>query len=204
MATVDDAYDLTLLGTRQPLEGDFVARRLARTEVILCASPDYLDRRGRPQHPSELVAHDTLLPPVSELQRGIVFVSGRLGADGTEAGQTVTALPHRPVLTTGSTDTMYAAALHGLGITGLPSFVVEDALQERALERVLPSWRLFALTLWAALPSRKHLPARTRVFLDFLLQVFGGEDRDPWLAAAGCETQDWPCAASLAALQRSE
>lgn len=204
VATVDDAYDLTLLGTRQPLEGDFVARRLARTEVILCASPDYLDRRGRPQHPSELVAHDTLLPPVSELQRGIVFVSGRLGADGTEAGQTVTALPHRPVLTTGSTDTMYAAALHGLGITGLPSFVVEDALQERALERVLPSWRLFALTLWAALPSRKHLPARTRVFLDFLLQVFGGEDRDPWLAAAGCETQDWPCAASLAALQRSE
>jgi len=206
VATVDEAYDLTLLATRQPLDGDFVARRLARTEVILCASPDYLDRRGRPQHPSELVGHDTLLPPVSELQRGIVFVSGRLGAGGTEAGETVTAVPHRPVLTTTYTDTMYAAALHGLGITGLPSFVVEDALHERALERVLPSWRLFALTLWAALPSRKHLPARTRVFLDFLLQVFGGEDRDPWLAAAGCETQDWPCADVLAAarLQRSE
>jgi len=64
--------------------------------------------------------------------------------------------------------------------------VIEDALAEGALERVLPGWRLFNLTLWAAMPSRKHLPARTRAMLDFLIQVFGGEDRDPWLAAAGC------------------
>jgi hypothetical protein len=47
---------------------------------------------------------------------------------------------------------------------------------------------MFHVTLWAGMPSRRHLPARTRVFLDFLLQIFGGEDRDPWLAAAGCET----------------
>jgi hypothetical protein len=39
------------------------------------------------------------------------------------------------------------------------------------------------------MPSRKHVPARTRVFIDFLVEVFGGEDRDPWLFAAGCETQ---------------
>jgi len=56
------------------------------------------------------------------------------------------------------------------------------------LERVLPAWRLNAMTIWAALPARKHLPARTRAFLDFLIAVFGGEDVDPWLAAAGCET----------------
>lgn len=199
--TVDEDYDLTLLASRQPLDGDFVARRLARTEVILCASPDYLDRRGRPQHPGELAGHDMLLPPISALQRGVTFVSGRLDAGGSEAGEEVTVVPHRPLLTTSHTDTMYAAALHGLGVAGLPSFVAEDALHERALERVLPAWRLFALTLWAALPSRKHLPARTRALLDFLLEVFGGADRDPWLAAAGCETQDWPCAA---AAQRSE
>jgi hypothetical protein len=41
------------------------------------------------------------------------------------------------------------------------------------------------------MPSRKHLPARTRVFLDFLIDLFGGEDRDPWLVAAGCETRPW-------------
>jgi DNA-binding transcriptional LysR family regulator len=83
---------------------------------------------------------------------------------------------------------MYAAALSGLGIAGLPSFVIEDALMEHALERVLPEWRLFSTTLWVAMPSRHHVPARTRVFIDFLLEVFGGADVDPWLLAAGCAT----------------
>ena len=66
--------------------------------------------------------------------------------------------------------------------------MVEDALLEHGLERVLPAWYLRSMTLWAAMPTRKHVPARTRVFMDFLVEVFGGEDRDPWLAAAGCET----------------
>ena len=63
---------------------------------------------------------------------------------------------------------------------------------EHALERVLPEWRLFSFTLWAAMPTRKHMPARTRAFVDFLLAVFGGADRDPWLAAAGCESPRLP------------
>ena len=65
--------------------------------------------------------------------------------------------------------------------------MIEDAPVERALERVLPEWRLFDVTLWACMPSRRHLPARTRAFVDFLRQVLGGGDRDPWLSAAGCK-----------------
>ena len=190
--TLDEAYDLTIISARGDLQGDFVARRLARSEVIACASPEYLDRRGRPTHPSELAGHDALMPPLSEMQRGLTFINGIWG-DDEPGGETYTvAMPGRPVLGTTHIDTMYAAALAGMGVAGLPSFVLEDALLEHALERVLPSWRLFNVTLWAAMPSRKHLPARTRVFMDFLLQVFGGEDRDPWLAAAGCETPRAP------------
>ena len=95
----------------------------------------------------------------------------------------------RAGLSTVHTDTLYAAALAGMGITGLPSFVAEDALLENALERVLPRWHLLSTTLYAGMPTRKHVPARTRVFVDFLVETFGGEDRDPWLLAAGCETQ---------------
>lgn len=184
--TVDEGFDVSILSVaRRPLDGDFVARRLARTEVIVCASPQYLDRRGRPKHPRDLEAHDTMLP---SSMREITFVSGPSG-DDEPAGDSVTLLPSRPLLGTTHIDTMYAGALHGLGIAGLPSFVVEDALLEHALERVLPEWRLFSATLYAAMPSRKHVPARTRAFVDFLLQTFGGEDRDPWLIAAGCETR---------------
>lgn len=181
--TVDDSYDLTILLTRELLDGDFVARRLARSEFIMCAAPDYLDQRGRPQHPSELRQHDALLPPTPSLMRGLTLQRG----DGGEE-ITLPIVPSRAALATTHMDTNYAAALHGLGVAGLPSFMVEDALLEQALERVMPRWRLFSTTLWAGMPTRKYVPARTRAFLDFLIDSFGGEDKDPWLVAAGCAT----------------
>lgn len=185
--TVSDGHDLTLFASREAPDGDFIARRLARTEVVVCASPEYLDRRGRPGHPSELAGHEAIIPPLGALLRGLDFVSG--GLPGEPGFETFT-LPttRHPALATTHIDTMYAAALAGLGIAGLPSYVIEDALLEHALERVLPHWRMFHVTLWVGMPSRRHVPARTRAFIDFLLQIFGGEDRDPWLAAAGCET----------------
>jgi DNA-binding transcriptional LysR family regulator len=187
--TVGEEFDITILAMRSPLEGDFIARRLARSEVITCASPEYLDRRGRPHHPRDLKNHEALIPPISSLSRGLTFYNALWG-DDEPGGETYTVTPSADAaLRTVHVDTNYAAALAGLGIAGLPSMVIEDALVENALERVLPEWRLFSLTLWAAMPSRKHLPARTRAFLDFLIQIFGGEDRDPWLAAAGCETR---------------
>lgn len=184
--SLDEAFDVTILSVaRRPLDGDFVARRLAKSEVITCASPAYLDRRGRPEHPSELTGHDAMMPA---FLRELSFTRGVVG-DDEPAGDIVTLTPPRPVLGTTHIDMLYAAALHGLGIAGLPSFVAEDALREGALERVLPQWRLFEARLYAAMPTRKHVPARTRAFVDFLVQAFGGEDRDPWLIAAGCETR---------------
>lgn len=186
--TIDENFDLTIiiLGQR-PLEGDFIARPLARTEIIICASPEYLDARGRPQHPRELMSHDAMIPT---FMRELHFQHGAWG-DDEPGGESVRLVTPRPALSTTHIDTMYAAALAGLGIAGLPSFVVEDALLERALERVLPEWRLFTSTIYAAMPTRKHVPARTRAFLDFLIEAFGAEgpSRDPWLLAAGCETR---------------
>lgn len=184
--SVDDSYDLSLMMLRGDPDGAFVARRLAQAEVITTASPDYLDGRGRPEHPRDLMAHDVLIPPISELQRGVVFVHG-----GT--GETFQAVPARcGVLNTTHTDMNYAAALAGLGVAALPSFVIEDALREGALERLLPQWRLFSMHLWVGMPTRRYVPARTRAVLDFLLEIFGGEARDPWLATAGCETRLTP------------
>jgi DNA-binding transcriptional LysR family regulator len=185
--TVDESYDLTIFSRRDAPDGEFIARRLARAEVVVCASPEYLDRRGRPEHPRDFENHDTVVRPLMGDLRSLTFFRG--GLDGS-AGDSFTLPRNRqPTLETNNVDLMYAAALAGLGVAGLPSYVIEDALIENALERVLPEWRLFEITLWAGMPSRRHLPARTRAFLDFLLQVFGGEDRDPWLAAAGCSTQ---------------
>jgi DNA-binding transcriptional LysR family regulator len=207
--TINEAYDLTVFARRDAPDGDFIARRLARTEVVVCAAPEYLDRRGRPEHPRDLAHHESVMPPIAALTRGLVFYTGPMtGPDtgseaGDSAGLSFTLAPKRhPSLATAHFDTMYAAALAGLGIAGLPSYVIEDALLEHALERVLPEWRLFDVTLWAGVPTRRHLPARTRAFLDFLLSIFGGEDSDPWLTAAGCATPRVAAAAGGGAVRR--
>lgn len=185
--TVDENFDITILMLgRKPLEGDFVAWRLARSEIILCAAPAYLDQRGRPQHPHELTAHDAIMPTLPGAPRELTFHrSGTIARGGAES---VSIVPPASILDTNHIDTNYAAALAGMGITGLPSFVAEDALRERALERVLPQWRTLQVTINAAAPTRKHMPARTRAFIDFLVETFGGGDADPWLRAAGCES----------------
>jgi DNA-binding transcriptional LysR family regulator len=180
---VDENFDITLIARRTAPDGDYVARLLALTEVIPCAAPAYLERRSRPNHPSELQLHDLLVPPVSDVQRGVRFVH-------CLSGENHDLVPEQPsVLMSTLIDMNFAAALAGLGIAALPSFVIDDALRHGALERVIPEWRMYSSQLWIGMPSRRYVPARTRVLWEYLLSVFGGEERDPWLAAAGCETR---------------
>ena len=180
----DENHDVTIIVQRgRPIEGAFIARRIATAEVVLCATPEYLARHGRPLHPRDLADHDTLMPIPPSEQRELSFKPA--WGDGDPQVVELKKLP--PLMTTHS-DTLYAAALAGLGIAGLPSFIAEDALMESALERVLPQWHLRTVTLFAAMPTRKHVPMRTRAFVDFLVSTFGTTQRDPWLAAAGCES----------------
>jgi len=182
--TPDENHDVTIIVQRaRPIEGAFIARHIATSEVVLCATPEYLELHGRPTHPRDLAHHDTLMPLPPSEQRELTFRPA--WGDGEPA---VVELKKLPPLTTTHTDTLYAAALAGLGIAGLPSFMAEDALLEQALERVLPQWHMRTVTLFAAMPTRKHVPMRTRAFVDFLVATFGQHRRDPWLASAGCES----------------
>lgn len=184
--TLDEGFDISILGVwGKLLEGNFVAHRLASSMVVLCASPDYLNRHGRPRHPQDVLQH-AMLTPKSPCELSFFPV----GPDG-EAQDAAGPAPIEvnvvsPAMSTGHMETCYAAALAGLGIGGYPSYVVSEALAKGTLERVLPQWRLSELSIYAAIPSRRHLPARTRAFLDFLVGTFGGhQGADPWLGRAG-------------------
>ena len=184
---VDESQDVTILMVGEERRaGAWGARGRARSAVVICAARSSRARRGVPQHPRELRAHEALLPPGAARPGELTFRRGQgAGGEPIELYRTV---PRASALHTHHVDTHYAAALAGLGIAGLPSFVAEDALLEGALVRVLPEWTVLTLVLYAALPTRRHVPVRTRAFVDFLVEIFGGEDRDPWLQAAGCET----------------
>jgi DNA-binding transcriptional LysR family regulator len=179
----DESFDVSILSIgEQPLQGDFVVRPLACSSFIICATPDYLARRGTPHEPQDLGGHQGLLPAVSAVRRQLTLY--RQTAMSTGDGANAVTLPLAPaVLSTTQIELLLAAALAGLGLAGLPSFVAEQALREGRLLRVLPDWRGTTLKLYAAMPTRKQVPVRTRAFVDFLVSAFGGQERDPWLLA---------------------
>ena len=177
----DDSFDVSILSIgQQPLQGEFIARPLAMSTFILCAAGNYLDQHGYPQKPDDLLQHASLVPDVSAVRRHLTLY--RQTPDTTEGSTgTVTLAMPTPTLSSNHIDLLYAAALVGLGIAGLPSFIAQQALQDGRLQRVLPAWRGASLRMYAAMPTRKHVPARTRVFIDFLEKSLGGSDTDPWL-----------------------
>ena len=197
--TVDDSHDITIMLLKQPLvSGNFVARLLAHSEMIACATPAYLNRRGRPQAPKDLSGHEWLLPFTPDGNKETTFeycpqmvgqVVSSLKDCATSRGAKSVTLEQPPMaLSTAHWDTLFHAALADMGITALPSFVADDALASGRMERVLPDWRIMTTTVYAAMPTRMHIPARTRVFMDFLVETFGGAARDPWLAALNAST----------------
>jgi DNA-binding transcriptional LysR family regulator len=173
----DEAYDVSVLLVRTRLEkGDFVARRLATTHVILCASPAYLSRHGVPTLPADLSTHRSLVVNSAVQQR----IWSLQRADASEEGAHASEQTPVNILSAEHADSLFGAALAGLGIAALPSFVVEDALAKGSLVRGLDGWVLSTLTVYAAMPSRKYVPARTRAFMDFLVDTFSSP-ADPWL-----------------------
>lgn len=178
----DGGYDVSVLSLgAQPLQGEFVAKPLAWSTFILCASPEYLSRRGTPQHPHDLVHHSGVAPAVAG-QRQEITLCRREQEPSMVEPSTVRVPVTSASLSTHHIDMTLALALAGVGVVGLPSFAAAQALAQGRLQQVLPAWRGTVLRLFVAMPARRHLPVRTRLFADFLMERFGGEGRDPWLA----------------------
>ncbi|WHZ10605.1 MAG: Transcriptional regulator, LysR family [Burkholderiaceae bacterium] len=157
-------YDLTVLGADSDYDANVVARPVITAEVLLCAAPSYL--RGAPalREPADLRHHARL----------------RLRYPGGSAQNWILIHPHAPgrqttvevapALIANDVDTLLRAALDGAGISAHPIALIADYLRSGALQRVLAPWITGRVTLYAALPSRKYVPARAHAFLDFLIE----------------------------------
>lgn len=157
-------YDITLMPTHEAFDGDVIARKISSTEAILVASPEYIKRKGAPATPEELAKHEVLRLKASGLRPGVwrLFNSGRQDEPLD--------LVVEPCLWVNHTDTLLRAALDGAGITSAAVELVAPYLSRGELVRVLRPWIAGRLSLYAALPSRKFLPERTRVFLEYLIE----------------------------------
>jgi len=154
---VEEGYDLAVRIARLP-NSSLVSRKLASTRMVLCASPGYLKKHGKPKHPSELTEH-----PV--LAYSLLATGDQWDFDGPEGKVSVTV---KPVMRTNSGDTCIAAARKGKGVILQPSFMVNADVQSGALVELMPSYRSIEFGIFAVYPTRQYVAPKVRALIDFL------------------------------------
>jgi molybdate transport repressor ModE-like protein len=166
---VSEGFDLAIrIGALT--DSSLVARRLAPNRRVLCASPDYLQRRGTPQAPEDLAAHDCLLLVGSRHANDTWTLRGRAGKDVT--------VRVRGRLESNLGEVLRDAALAGLGIALHSTWHVCDDLRAGRLQIVLPDHRPADGGIYALMPQRRLALPRARAFADFLAERFGRTP--PW------------------------
>ncbi|WP_110960142.1 LysR family transcriptional regulator [Acidovorax sp. ST3] len=164
-----DEFDVTIMVAGEDFDANIVARPLVQGEAIVVASPDYLERRGIPREPQDLIHHDYLRDssaPV-RLQSG---PGRKLRLQSLRADVPDEEVDAPAVLQSVSTELLMRAAVDGAGVAVTSRLLAEEHLARGELVHILPGWIFSRYTVYAALPSGRMLPARTRVFLDFLTE----------------------------------
>lgn len=159
---VEEGFDLAIRITRME-DSSLIARRLAAMSVKVCASPALVERYGAPRHPQELAAIPCIVDTNSRYRGNWPFVD--------EAGAPLSvSVPSR--LEANSPLVARAAAVAGLGFAMLPDFVAQPELESGRLVCVLEGWTRSDAGIFAVYPHRRYLPAKVRVFVDYLAQWF--------------------------------
>jgi DNA-binding transcriptional LysR family regulator len=164
--------DLVIRLTNSPPTG-LAGRPLRTVRWILCASREYLDRYGTPEHPDELIEHDCIClgekpddnrwrfqrrtldaKSIADRETHLVEVSGRYTVN--HAGARID------------------AAMEGFGIASLPAFAAETLVASGALVEVLEDWEFevnaYVGSVWLLYPPNRFLPPKVRVLIDYLIR----------------------------------
>lgn len=163
---IDNGIDVAIRTREYEPDSTITIRRLASTRRILAASPAYLAQKGRPQSPSDLKDYNVLVYVHANHPNELKF-----SRDGES--QTVNV---QGVLESNDGQVLRAAALSGLGILVQPSYIVYEDIVAGRLVPVLGDWDLPRLQINIAYPSRKHLSAKVRSFIDFMAEEFAAYD----------------------------
>jgi DNA-binding transcriptional LysR family regulator len=158
---VDEGIDVAVRIARLE-NSSLVGRRLASTRMCLCASPSYLATHTPISQLSDVAAH------------GVVAYSNYASGDewqfegphGSESVHT------RSVVRCNNGDTCRAITLAGGGVSLQPSFMVAEDLRRGDLVEILPEYRSVELGIYVVYPTRKHLPAKVRTLISFLVERF--------------------------------
>lgn len=140
------------------LDDHLVVRRLGSSRVVIAAAPGYLSARGVPHHPSELPMHDT-----------IGFTPMFWGHEWRFArGGEIINVPIRAVVRTNAAETLRCAALAGVGLTAIPSWMIFEELSRGELVEVLADWPTAEYGIYAVYPSNRLMAKKVKLFADLV------------------------------------
>lgn len=158
---VEEGFDMAVRITRME-DSTLIARKLATFRIVPCASPAFIARHGEPMHPADLAKLPCLVDTNARSRNAWRF---------DEDGQTVTVNVSGP-FEANSPLAMLRAAEAGLGVALLPDFNAREALAAGRLVPILKGMVPGDRGIYAVYPHRRYLPARVRVFVDFLAKWF--------------------------------
>lgn len=163
---MDSDIDLAVRTREFEADSSITIRRLAETRRVLAASPAYLAKRGHPKTVSDLEGHDVLIYSHANHPNVMAFTKG----------DEKLSVKIQPSLESNDGQIVRAAALAGAGILVQPKYIIYDDLVAGRLVPVLDDWHLPRLTINLAFQDRRYMPAKTRLFIDFLLEHFKREE----------------------------
>ena len=162
---IEQEIDILFRITRQPPQG-LIGRSLMPIDHVLCASPDYLSRRGTPNHPKALTQHSCISLGENDADSKWRFRQG-------ESRLTV---PVTGRYRANHSRVRLEAAEQGIGIASLPVFVAEAGIANGSITQVLPDWEFetaYTGDLWMLYPATRHIPAKVTLFADYIMGKLG-------------------------------
>jgi DNA-binding transcriptional LysR family regulator len=147
----------------QPRRSTLVSRKLIEAPIFTVASPRYLKRYGKPEHPSALSLHRCLqfVDPYTGRPFGWEFVGKEETIEVATGGPLIFSDPK----------SMLQECLAGTGVAQIIGWGIKDLLARGVLIDLFPAWHGERFPLFAFHPSRKHPPAKVRAFVDFCIKV---------------------------------
>lgn len=162
----EEAFDLAVRIGNPGRAPGLIHTRLADFDLVTCASPAYLAAHGTPRSPAALARHACLVQ--AAVTPRDVWAFSPAGAPRRGAAAALSARVAGP-LRSNDVESLAVAARCGMGIAVLPDYLVADDLARGALRRVLPRFAARRVDVYAVYAERRHLPARVRALLDFLV-----------------------------------
>ncbi|GMM88390.1 LysR family transcriptional regulator [Vibrio fortis] len=161
---IEERLDLWITNNEELPEG-YIAQRLADSQFVVAASPDYLIKAGTPSCPSELSDHNCLIYRSRERDyTSWAFDNGQESLCVTVSGDYSVDLA----------EAVRDAAVAGWGIAYLATYLVKEEFRSGQLIQVLPEWKASQIMpFFAVYPSRKNMPKKLSTVIEFLKQHIG-------------------------------